>query len=488
MDEYTAEAFVNRDEPVPVLAFSRTGSPSPDPESKRSRLKESLTPHKLKEKIQDGAASKSETGFSLQDRLLTKLLQQVIPSENIEEVLDLPPDKRSTKYIGRPGFSIPLMTNNFRRFNSRIGIVFVFQTRLNRLLTWRNPTHTLSLLAVCTFICLDPYLLAVIPLAAALLFVMVPAYLVRHPAPPPTIHHNAYSLNGPPLAPPRTIKPAADMSKDFFRNMRDLQNSMDDFSTVHDGVLKIITPPTNFSNEALSSTVFLFLFVSTCILFIASHLLPWRLFSLLACWASIALGHPSLQQFILNNRESHIRPHERTAQSWLNSWIARDIVLDEPPETREVEAFELQRRKGGRQGEWESWIFSSNPYDPLSPQRIARQRPKGTRFFEDVAAPRGWEWGDKKWVLDLGSREWVEERMVQGVEVEVEGERWVTDLIEPNESSSVAKQGKKGASGLEGGNEQVPFGQWRRRRWIRMVRRKGVSSTNNNTNDIGNSK
>ncbi|KAL9591477.1 MAG: hypothetical protein Q9179_007680 [Wetmoreana sp. 5 TL-2023] len=278
------------------------------------------------------------------------------------------------------------------------------------------------------------------------------------------------------------------MSKDFFRNMRDLQNSMDDFSTVHDGVLKIITPPTNFSNEALSSTVFLFLFVSTCILFIASHLLPWRLFSLLACWASIALGHPSLQQFILNNRESHIRPHERTAQSWLNSWIARDIVLDEPPETREVEAFELQRRKGGRQGEWESWIFSSNPYDPLSPQRIARQRPKGTRFFEDVAAPRGWEWGDKKWVLDLGSREWVEERMVQGVEVEVEGERWVTDLIEPNESSSVAKQGKKGASGLEGGNEQVPFGQWRRRRWIRMVRRKGVSSTNNNTNDIGNSK
>ncbi|KAL9591897.1 MAG: hypothetical protein Q9179_007266, partial [Wetmoreana sp. 5 TL-2023] len=119
MDEYTAEAFVNRDEPVPVLAFSRTGSPSPDPESKRSRLKESLTPHKLKEKIQDGAASKSETGFSLQDRLLTKLLQQVIPSENIEEVLDLPPDKRSTKYIGRPGFSIPLMTNNFRRFNSR---------------------------------------------------------------------------------------------------------------------------------------------------------------------------------------------------------------------------------------------------------------------------------------------------------------------------------------------------------------------------------
>ncbi|KAI4257352.1 MAG: hypothetical protein L6R42_005733, partial [Xanthoria sp. 1 TBL-2021] len=120
MDENTADAFVNRDEPVPLLAFSgTTGSPSPDPESKRSRLRESISNSKLKEKLQDGASSRSETGFSLQDRLLTKLLQQVIPTENIEEVLDLPPDKRSSKYIGRPGFSIPLMTNNFRRFNSR---------------------------------------------------------------------------------------------------------------------------------------------------------------------------------------------------------------------------------------------------------------------------------------------------------------------------------------------------------------------------------
>ncbi|KAI4285568.1 MAG: hypothetical protein L6R38_000535 [Xanthoria sp. 2 TBL-2021] len=168
-----------------------------------------------------------------------RLLQQVIPTEDIDEVLNLPPDKRSSKYIGRPGFSIPLMTNKFDA-----------------------STH----------------------------------------------------------APPRTIKPAPEMSKDFLRNMRDLQNSMDDFSKLHDAVLKVITPPTNFSNEALSSTVFIL--------------------SLL-CWTSIALGHPSVQQFILENRESHLRPHERKAQSMLDSWIARDIILDAPPETREVKVFQL---------------------------------------------------------------------------------------------------------------------------------------------------
>ena len=47
-----------------------------------------------------------------------RLLQQVIPVEDIGDV-DEGPDKRSTKYVDRPGFSLPLMTNNFRRFNSR---------------------------------------------------------------------------------------------------------------------------------------------------------------------------------------------------------------------------------------------------------------------------------------------------------------------------------------------------------------------------------
>ena len=47
-----------------------------------------------------------------------RLLQQVIPEEEVDE-LDIGPDTRSSKYINRPGFSLPLMTNNFRRFNAR---------------------------------------------------------------------------------------------------------------------------------------------------------------------------------------------------------------------------------------------------------------------------------------------------------------------------------------------------------------------------------
>ncbi|KAL6715542.1 Peroxisome size and maintenance regulator [Lecanora helva] len=476
MDEFTADAFVNREEPIPAIAVSGSETQSSDSKGKRERVKESLAGgnSKLKDKLQDAGSGSNKYGYSLQDRLFSKLLQQVIPAEEIEE-LDLAPDVRSSKYINRPSFSLPLMTNNFRRFNARIGVIFVFQNRVERLLTWRTPSHTLSFLAVCTFVCLDPYLLSVLPLAAVLLFVMVPAYLARHPPPPSSKNYGTYAMNGPPLAPARTIKPAGEMSKDFFRNMRDLQNSMDDFSTVHDLILKIITPPTNFSNEPLSSTIFLFLFVSSCLLFITSHLLPWRFLALIVCWTATALGHPSVQQLLLSNHEEHLAPHERTAQSWLDAWISHDIILDAPPETREVEVFELQRRKGGPNGEWESWMFSPTPYDPLSPQRISGDRPKGTRFFEDVEPPKGWEWGDKKWVLDLASQDWVEERMVQGVEVEIEGERWVGDLAE-KEGTYEMKTLKKGkAREWEEGSGHSKMGDWRRRRWVRMVRRKVVS-------------
>lgn len=145
-----------------------------------------------------------------------------------------------------------------------------------------------------------------------------------------------------------------------------------------------------------------------------------------------------------------------------------DITLDEDPETREVEMFELQRHQDGV--EWHPWIYTSSPFDPLSPTRISGGRPRGTRFFEDVKPPAGWEWKDKKWSLDLLSRHWVEERMITAVEVETEGERWVYDIGAsdfPTDRTSHRRTG----SDWEEGTGIGPKGEWRRRRWIRLVQR-----------------
>jgi len=113
-----------------------------------------------------------------------------------------------------------------------------------------------------------------------------------------------------------------------------------------------------------------------------------------------------------------------------------------------------------------------------------------------VAPPNGWEWSEKKWALDLWSREWVEERIITGVEVETEGERWVydinyeygdEDLDELGDGSGTPSKGKGKEKGKripsweEGSDVEIGEsrrrGEWRRRRWVRMVKRKWQSQS-----------
>jgi len=229
------------------------------------------------------------------------------------------------------------------------------------------------------------------------------------------------------------------------------------------------------------------------------------------------MGHPSIQRQLLYTHKKHVEPLEEQSKTWLDSWIAQDIILDSAPETREVEIFELQYQPYGSD-EWTSWLFSTSPYDPLSIERVRGERPRGTRFFEDVQPPKGWEWSEKKWALDLWSREWVEERIITGVEVETEGERWVYDIRYEYENDHPGAsldgrdsmddglahggiglgtigglgKGKKKAlpSWEEGSEAEVEVegrsrrGEWRRRRWVRMVKRRLQNRKNGPAADV----
>lgn len=372
--------------------------------------------------------------------------------------------------LEKPNFSLPQMSSNFRRFNARIGVVFVFQNRLIRLFSWETPSHTLSFLAVYTFCCLDPSLLVALPLVGCLFFIMVPAFLARHPSPPNSELTDVFVLHGPASAPPKMIRPAPDMSKDFFRNMRDLQNSMEDFTVVHDQLVALIGPLTNFSNESLSSTVFTILFLSACLLIITAFAIPWRVISLVGGWFMIVSSHPAAAAALASltaSAASSSSPAQMLAA--LRKAAAEDTLLDEPAETRQVEIFELQKHQSDSQ--WQHWVYSPSPYDPQSPRRISGERPSGTRFFEDVAPPHGWEWKDKKWALDPSSRDWVEERLMTAVEIEMEGDRWVYDISASEEDASGKGAAKPGLS-WEEGTGSSPKGDWRRRRWVRDVQRK----------------
>lgn len=71
-----------------------------------------------------------------------RLMQQVVPVEDIGDD-DAPLDERSSKYIQRPSFSLPLMTNNFRRFNARWVLLFAISGSYYLMLLF-YPRHTHS--------------------------------------------------------------------------------------------------------------------------------------------------------------------------------------------------------------------------------------------------------------------------------------------------------------------------------------------------------
>lgn len=179
-----------------------------------------------------GGGGGVDTGGSsgLQERIFAKLMHQMLPSDYTLENYSEPRDRRRDK--NRPQFSLTTMSSNFRRFNARcapmpylgrkknysnppnhrIGVVFVFQHRLLRLLQWQKPSHTLSALAVYSFVCLDPYLIALLPVACILFFIMVPSFIIRHP-PPPSMPMEKYTAHGPAIAPPPEVKAVSEMSK-----------------------------------------------------------------------------------------------------------------------------------------------------------------------------------------------------------------------------------------------------------------------------------
>ncbi|KAI2793229.1 hypothetical protein POX_b03281 [Penicillium oxalicum] len=524
MSHLTSEILKNRDDAVSMLGITR-------PRRQRSGSQDST---------QSRMSTQSKT--SIQDRLFSKILEQVIPGDDDEDGTDVD-DDASVASSHRPPFSLPAMSNNFRRFNARIGVVFLFQTQVERVLSWETPSHTISLLFVYSFICLDPHLILILPLVVFLLFIMVPAFVARHPPPPSTSTSSIipyYSYDGPALAPAKTIKPASETSKDFFRNMRDLQNVMADFSDAHDAIIGIVAPLTNFSNEKLSSTIFLGGTVATAVLFLMAHLLPLKLIMLAVGNAAVLSINPKIRGMakgllsdVLGEASedglggegdfdgpggfaSSIPQDTSAAMSALEKLA--EISLDTEPEEREVEIFELQYRASGpAESGWETFIFSPQPYDPLSPARIAGDRPRGCRFFDDVQAPSGWKWKSKKWELDMDCREWVVERMITGVGFELpeanpdvgaltdEVGGWVWDLRSeqstareesdrdvtpseygdldlastaskaPNAVPSKGNQKKKPPKDWEEASSALyGVGEWRRRRWVRIVQRVNV--------------
>ncbi|TQS37345.1 hypothetical protein Golomagni_02183 [Golovinomyces magnicellulatus] len=422
---------------------------------------------------------------SIQDMLVEKLLNTISLSEDVFSVAEeTEPDEQIET---RPSFSISLISSNFRRFSTRIGIVFAFQKKAERLLRWDTPIHTISFLAIFTFVCLNPYLITILP-PFFFLSLFTTAYIKRYPS-TFTMAHNSQDL----ITDYHNIskgneKPMTERSKDFFRNMRDIQNIMESYSRLHDQITDHVLPLTDCTDELISLNLFISFFFGSFFVFFVSHIIPWQWIVLSVGWIITCFNHPVIYYQLRYFSERVILSKSSQIKEKINGWMAKNAFLG-PSDVREVEIFELQHLSSA--GEWESWLLSPTPFTPSMQGCIRSERPKGTRFFEDVQPPSGWEWADTKWTIDLWGREWVEERIITGVEIEDEGERWVYDLRYDKENDENCENSlgintkhsmveiqrliPNWEQNLESEIRCMKRGDWRRRRWVRNVKRKWKS-------------
>ena len=276
--------------------------------------------------------------------------------------------------------------------------------------------------------------------------VLVPGFENRHPSPEVTLLPNKYQESVfDELCHFTPALPKADLTKeeerDLMTYLRDVQQSLSLFVKALDDLEDFFYSSGSFNNEKHSSALYLFLVISLpIVLFIASYI-PLNWFAIFVGWITITLSHPSMKKKVKKVQEE-FKDHELFISQAVFNIEMQDIIIDDPPEVRQVEIFELQRQ-GLTPRIWEPWVFTPLIYSENSSFRISQERPAGTRFLKDVRPPHGWHFIDEDgWKIDENTKRWIVHRAIKNIEVDLD-EFWAYDY-----------------NGFD-------RGEWRRRRWVR---------------------
>jgi len=301
------------------------------------------------------------------------------------------------------------------------------QCKVEDILAWRNPVETVAGMLIFSLVTIDPYLLIPLPIFILMFALLIPSYQVRHPPPPLTKSNLPDEVTQTISPPPQPAKPASELSRDFFMNMRDIQNVMDDFSTVYDVVRGWILYVTTFKNEPLSSTILAFSALASIGLVMFVQYLPVRWIILIVGNGAIFGCHPMLYRHITTN---YITPEEiEKFKERIETFAMEDYMPPSPSRdvTYTVEIFESRRLLPPVPPSYlPDW--SPSQYSPFPPQLTT-----GTNKISVVSPPPGFRFTEQDWKVDQDKR-WAAEREtnddtgfwgVEEDELDREGDGWV---------------------------------------------------------------
>lgn len=429
------------------------------------------------------------------DRFMAKLLQHTI-AENSADLAELQKRAVDPARTGRPPLSIRILTSNLKKLSSQMRPLFRLQYGAIHILTWRKPTKTLSVLVMYTAVCCWPHLVVAFPLLFLLFGVIIPANLYRHPIQTPKLlpvkkrgqslleflNHSedqsvfsdifedrdfslddgrSWSSRSSDSYVPTPLLSSLMESREelgkkdkssyvksqvsLMMNMRDLQNLTSDVIESMERSKKLTVDLFSFKDERLTTFIFYILIAITSFVLAFGKYIPWRIIFILSGWMIMAMGHPNTKKYLVKTKtspaEKSTEPRNELKPSFIDTFDSRSIIVDDEPEVRMVEIYELQVRNVLNRA-WEPHAYSKRLFDYKDKVRIAGKLVHGVDDLSKVLPPPEWKYdigSAKSWYIDVDPAQFLQQRGIdlQWLAIQPkETEGWIYDKIPADDDSA----------------------------------------------------
>ncbi|OBA19703.1 Pex24p-domain-containing protein [Metschnikowia bicuspidata var. bicuspidata NRRL YB-4993] len=227
-------------------------------------------------------------------------------------------------------------------------------------------------------------------------------------------------------------------------NMRDLQNLTGDVLKSISHSESILNDFTVFKDERVTTYIFYVVIFATSFVLFFGNFIPWRLCFILSGWSVLLLCHPNAKKYLggLQSMQGKVdkkakKSHDvslENSTSFFEDFDRQDIIVDEPPEVRIVEVFELQTRDVFKQ-EWKFYAYSKRLFDYNDAVRVAGKLPHGVNHLNKVSPPKEWKFDfgfTNNWRIDPNPQELLKIRRYDQTHLRVpedSGEGWIYDKV-----------------------------------------------------------
>lgn len=183
-------------------------------------------------------------------------------------------------------------------------------------------------------------------------------------------------------------------------NMRDLQNLTGDILKAITQGENLVNELTGFKDERLTTFIFYIVIVITSFVLFFGRFIPWRIIFIQSGWALLILCHPNTKKYIVDIQKHQAEVNRKVASAKVSkkeqapglfeNFDRQDIIVDEPPEIKTVEIFELHTKDVFSQ-EWKFHAYSKRLFDFNDSVRMAGKLPHGVDHINKVLPPAEWK-------------------------------------------------------------------------------------------------